>query len=631
MIIFILLFAYFGFGLFLLSKTKLKLSTVERGILAVILSISLLSSLITMLGQFIDIKSYYLLFGAILVGVTQYKSILVSIKYFLKALWRNKTGSIFMVFCISIFSSTIVFSGITQEGSMSLQEVHDSVWHISLIENLQKSIPPLHPSTSSITLTNYHYFYDIFLAGIGKFSSISTFVLYYQFSVIFLGIILTSSAYILGNRLNGKLAGFLLTGVTIFAGSFSYLIPFFNPGQMWHESSFWVSQTLVMIVNPQIIYTLAVTYIFIFLLKLTIESNPKKLDYYTLHGLLILFASTSIGFKSYAWVILTAIYGVFLLFELVRYKSLKTVLIGLAYLIISAPLVWLITKFKGNSFIYEPMWFTNSMIESPDRVNYLEWKFLQDHYLFKKNWLRFYEIEIKKVAIFYFGNLGVRSIFILMPILIYFKKNKSNISIIGLVFFGFIFSSIFPLIFLQSGTVWNSIQFWYYTLIFANILAVIFLVEILKNKSKVIKSIVILILVLISLPTSIKTIYDKNFKPKIIDEKEVLFLKAIDPKTNLLICSDDTMTYQTSIIKSLTKANVYLANPSQLELIGSDLSIVENYENIVDKSNSEELTKLIDENNITTIICNDKGFTEKFSRMLNINSEQIGSLNVFKL
>ncbi len=631
MIIAILIFSYFGFGLFLLSKTKLKLSALETGVLAILLSISLLSSLIGLLGQFIGIDSYYLLLVALVIGLTQYKKIFVLFKTFYKSFWKNKVGSIFILICIAIFSSTMIFSRITKDGSLLLQEVHDSVWHISLIENLQQSIPPLHPSTSSVTLNNYHYFYDIFLAGIAKFSSISPFVLYYQFSVIFLAIILILSAYILGNKLNGKLSGYLLIGATIFVGSFAYLIPIFNPGQMWHESSFWVSQTLVMIVNPQIIYTLVISYVFIFLLQLAFESNPKKLEYLPLHGLLIIFAATSIGFKSYAWVILTAIYGVFLLVELIRYKSLKTIFVGLFYLLISAPLVWLITKFKGNSFFYEPMWFTNSMIESPDRVNYLEWKFLQDHYIFKKNWIRFYEIEIKKVAIFFLGNLGVRSIFIFLPILTYFRKFKSSSAIIPYVLFGFLFSSIFPLLFLQSGTVWNSIQFWYYALIFANVLAVIFLSEILKKKPKIVVGIIISILFAISIPTSIKTIYDKNVRPELFEEKEVSFLKSIDTKNIILICPDDTMTYKTSIIKSLTPADVYLANPSQLELVGSDLSIKENYEYIVDKTDSGEVIQLINNNKITTVLCRDKGFTEKFSKMLNMDPEQIGSLYVFQL
>jgi len=627
----IFLFAYFGFGLFLISKTKLKLSVLENSVLAIILSVAILSSSIGLLGQLIGVRSYYLLFVAFLIGISQSKKILQYLKILCFSIWANKIGSLFILICVAIFSSTMIFSGLTKTGSISLQEVHDSTWHIALIENLLKSIPPLHPSTSSITLNNYHYFYDIFLAGFAKFSSISPFILYYQYSVLFLSVILISSAYILGNKLNGKFSGYLLIGMTIFAGSFAYLIPIFNPGQMWHESSFWVSQTLVMIVNPQIIYTLAILYIFVFLLKMAVESNPKKTEYLLIHVLLIALTATSIGFKSYAWVIFTAIYGLFLLIELIKYKSKSTIYVGLAYLLVSSPMIWLITKFKGNSFFYEPMWFTNSMIESPDRVNYLEWKFLQDHYLFKKNWIRFYIIEIKKVAIFYFGNLGVRSFFIGLPIIVLLRKKFSLTKISLYVFFGFLFSSIFPLIFLQKGTVWNSIQFWYYALIFANILFVILISEVIKKKSPFVIGVIVSIIFALAIPTSIKTIQDKNCAPYILGNQEVFFLDSLPSDEKILICPEGSNLYESSLVKSLTKSEIYLANPGQLGLVGSDLKDNEELKKIFERSDRIEFNKLIESNEISMIICSDKGMLEKLSAMIDINSaEEIGILKVFR-
>lgn len=626
----IFLFAYFGFGLFLISKTNLKLTKIENSVLAILLSIAVLSSLIGLLGQFIGISSYYLLIVALLIGLFQAKKIISYIKSLCLSVWNNKIESLFIIICIFVFSSTMIFSGETKSGSFSLQEVHDSTWHIALIENLQTSIPPLHPSISSITLNNYHYFYDIFLAGFAKFSAVSPFVLYYQYSVLFLSVILISSAFILGNKLNGKKSGYLLIGMTIFAGSFAYLIPIFNPGQIWHESSFWVSQTMVMIVNPQIIYTLATLYLFIFLLKIATETNPKSIQYFSIHLLLIILAATSIGFKSYAWVILTAIYGIYLLTELIRYKSLKTVTVGLAYLLFSSPLIWLITKFKGNSFFYEPMWFTNSMIESPDRVNYLEWKFLQDHYQFKKNWIRFYEIEIKKIAIFYFGNLGVRSFFIGLPIFVLLRKKFVLTKISLYVFFGFLFSSIFPLIFLQNGTVWNSIQFWYYSLIFANILFVIFISEIIKKKSAFLIGVIFTFIFILAIPTSVKTIQDKNREPYIFGKDEIMFLQSLSSKENILICPERSNLYESSLVKSLTNAEIYLANPGQLDLVGSDLKINQELKTIFEKKDKIEFNKLVESNQISIIICSEKEMLEKLSTMIDSNlSEEIGIIKVF--
>jgi hypothetical protein len=632
------IFGYFGFGLFLISKLKLKFSFLEKGVLATLLSVSFVTSVIALLGQFLGSNSYYLLIFTTLVGITQYSKIRSYSKNLIKMIGNNKLGTLFLIVCIFILSSTISFSGFMRDGSLVLQETHDSVWHIALIENLEESIPPAHPSDPSIILNNYHYFYDLFLAGFSKFSNTSLFVLYYQFSVVFLTSILVLSAYILGNKLNGKLAGYYLVGFTAFVGSFAYLIPYFNPGQMWHESSFWVSQTLVMIVNPQIIYTLAVTYGFIFLLIKLNALTPKKPFYFQLHALVMVLAATSMGFKSYSWPILTSIYGFFLLIELIRHKSVKTIVVGLLYLGLSTPIVWLITHFNGNSFFYEPLWYTDSMIESPDRVNYLEWKFLQDHYLFKKNWPRFYIIEVQKIAIFYFGNLGIRSLFIGLPILLFFKKSKKFVSskkqllpIISYVFFGFLFSSIFPLLFLQKGTVWNSIQFWYYTLIFANILVVIFLSEILKKKSNLLIGVVTVILIAVAVPTSIKTIKDKNANPDTFEKEEMAYLKSKASEDVIMICPGGTQLYKTSLVKTVTPAQVYLANPSQLELVGSDLKTQEVFEKIVDDSRTTELAELISANKITIILCRDRDITNRFSKMLKVEPKLVGSLNVFEL
>lgn len=629
--ILILLFSYYGFGLYLLSRIKIKFTITERLVFSFALSISILSSLIALFGQLMGPNAYYLLVPAGLIGISAYKNITSDLRMIWHKILFNKVASTFFLASAFIFSSTLIFSGKLNDSSMRFQEVHDSVWHISLIQNLQSSIPPIHPSSEDVILTNYHYFYDIFLAGFDKFSTIPVFILYYQFSVIFLSFFIIFSAYLLGNKIGGKWIGYYLVGFTIFVGSFAYLIPYFNPGQTWHESSFWVSQTLVMIVNPQIIFTIAITYLFIYLLLSLINIDFKSKDYYKFHGLIILLTATSLGFKSYSWVILSSIYAFYLLVELIKNKSFKTIKIGLLYIFVSLPIVWLITRFKNGSFFYEPFWFTNSMIESSDRVNYLEWKFLQDHYLFKKNWLRFYEIEIKKILIFYLGNLGIRSIFLLTPIFIFFDKNKKRDNLSLYLIFGFLFSSIFPLLFLQKGTVWNSIQFWYYALIFANVLAVKLIARILNNKSKKIAIFFTLIIFLLAVPTSIKTMSDKNKTPFKLGSEEVNYLNTFSNKDYVLICPDDSVFFQTSLVNSLTDAKVYLANVEQLKLVEENLTVSETYEYIFEKQDVIELKKLIENKKATKLVCADANLSNKVSNMLKINYQSFGSLNVFNL
>lgn len=628
LVLLILIFGYFGFGLFLLKKTKLKLALEEELVIGSILSISLVTSLVALLGQFVSTKAYLLLIPVFILGATEYKKIFNIFKTLGSLIKKNIVGTIFFVLSILVLSSTLIFSHFNSHGNLVLQEIHDSVWHVALIENLQESIPPLHPSSDSVVLNNYHYFYDLFLSGIVKYSNISEFVLYFQVSVILLSTLLVGSAFVVGKKLRDTFAGYLLVGSTVFIGSISYIIPLlFHPEQPWGESSFWVSQTLVMIVNPQVIYTLAVTYIFILLVsklelikKLNKENLPK---YFWLHTIIIVLTATSIGFKSYAWVILSFVYAFVLLRELIKYKSIYPILVGLVYSLISVPFVWLITRFAGSSFFYAPLWFTDSMIESPDRVNYLEWKFLKDHYLFKKNWPRLWILEAKKIALFYFGNLGIRSLFIGLPVFYILKKFRKNINwvLVNYIFVGILFSSIFPLLFLQRGTVWNSIQFWYYTLIFANILFVLFLSKLLKNKSKILVAFVLAVLFIAAIPTGVKTIQDKTRKPFELDSRFVSVLNEIDSSENILICPEGYPAYHSALIKVLTPASVYLANPSQLELVGSDDDIIQEYEEIFKQRNSIEFKKLIEKEDITKIICNDKHQVNIINEML-ISTEE---------
>lgn len=632
MIVLLLLFSYFGFGLFILNKLKLNFSSIEKTLLSLVIGISLVSTLLAVVGQIVNTFSYHLLFVTGAIGLSQLKSIFAEIKIIWKSIIRNKYLFITLAVLMAIFTSTIIFSYATSTGDFVFQEVHDSVWHIALLQNLQKNIPPVHPSSESVVLNNYHYFYDLFLASLSRFSFVSDFVLYFQVSAVLLAGLLVSSAYVLGRSIQAKFSGILLAGFTILTGSFAYFIPyFFHPDQPWHESSFWVSQTLVMIVNPLVIYTLVVTYLFIFLLYKASRSTPMSKNYYKFHVLLVILTSTSIGFKSYSWMILSFLYAVYLCIELIRYRSIKSLFVGVTYLIITAPLLWLITKFKGNSFFYEPLWFTNTMIEGQDRVNYLEWKFLQDHYIFKKNWIRLWMLEAKKIAVFYIGNLGIRSISIALPFLLLFKKfrEKSFWKLAFIVFLGLLFSSIFPLLFLQVGTVWNSIQFWYYALVFGNILAVIFLAEALQGNTKLLTTIVIVVLFLLAIPTSIKTIQDKNRMPYVFSSEKVTFLQSLGSDDLVFICPEDTGLYNSSIVKVFTPAHVYLANPSQLDLVGEDTGMAKEY---LSTFLSGGIQKMIDEkkqSRTSVIICTDGHLIGKVTEDTGVTAKIVNDWNIF--
>jgi hypothetical protein len=96
-------------------------------------------------------------------------------------------------------------------------------------------------------------------------------------------------------------------------------------------------------------------------------------------------------------------------------------------------------------------------------------------------------------AFFIIGNFGTRIISLLRKI----KLNQLNVFIYSILGAGI----VIPMFFLQKGTPWNTIQFFYYSLFFSSILAGIVVSQI-KNK------IILFIVVMLTIPTTIITLRD---------------------------------------------------------------------------------------------------------------------------
>lgn len=580
---------YISFGLYLLrffKITKLNLTALEKILLATCASIAINSSIFFLGGQVIGVKIYYFSLIPLAIGLSQLKYLFIEIKFLWQQVLNNKFLSLLTFFSILTFYATIAFSWIKVNGDLLIQsgQLHDSAWHIALINQLVKAIPPEHPSDFTLTVTNYHYFYDLIIAGIVKVFNLSTSNLYFQFFPLILSSLLAGSAIGLGKRLGGLITAKYLLFSTFFAGSFAYLIPLFFPNNIWHDSSFWVSQTFGMLVNPQIILSLSFVMIILLLMHISLTEKknlPKTRGYEIAFQLfLIILIASSLGIKSYSFVVLSFMYGVYLLIKLIIERNLWPIAYGAILTVISLPFLWLITGFNSSSFIYEPLWFINTMVEALDRLNHLEWKFLEDYYRYKKVWYRLWELKARQILIFFIGNLGIRFTGLGVITLLLLKKIKAY-SIYVIILIGFLFSSIFPLFFLQRGMVWNSIQFWYYSLIFANIFAAIFLSWIHKKiKNKFLLSFFIIVIVALAVPTVVSVAKIKYFEPEVIPADELLMLEKIKPNDLVVVDPRSNTYFQTSMVSAITGARIVYANPVQLELF--DLDDIEREYKILD-------------------------------------------------
>ena len=101
------------------------------------------------------------------------------------------------------------------------------------------------------------------------------------------------------------------------------------------------------------------------------------------------------------------------------------------------------------------------MVDSPDRVGWIRLSLAREAGIETKNWFKFASAEAVSLIIFIGGNLGMRVFSLLSLIKI---KNIFKDSTLLFIFVFSIFSILIPILLIQSGNPWNTIQFSYYGL-----------------------------------------------------------------------------------------------------------------------------------------------------------------------
>jgi hypothetical protein len=137
------------------------------------------------------------------------------------------------------------------------------------------------------------------------------------------------------------------------------------------------------------------------------------------------------------------------------------------------------------------------------------------------------------------GNLGIRILGFLSLVKKFITKKISDFDQISI--FLLFFSFIIPLLFVQQGTAWNTIQFFYYFLLFANFYLAIFLSN-LWSKNKILT----ILLLGLSIITSISTLKDYfgNPPPAAIPTSEVEGLAFLKSQPNGIVLTFPYDQYQ---------------------------------------------------------------------------------------
>lgn len=419
-----------------------------------------------------------------------------------------------------IWSLIMVKSGLVYSYGMGFwgPNGHDGVWHIALAESLSRGSRGM-PVFSGEILKNYHAGFDLILAALHKLTTIPIVNLYFQIIPPILAVligILTYKFVILWRK--SKEEAFWATFFVYFGGSFGWLVSLLRQGTLEGESMFWAQQSISTLINPP--FALSLVLLLIGLILLVKKKNLL---------LIILCFGILIQIKAYAGVLglgALLVSGVYDRLKNNNYFLLKAFFGSLTVTLL---LFFLFNRDSVGLLVFRPFWFLETMMGLTDRLGWLRFGSAMTNYRLGNIWIKAIPAYLIAFVIFWVGNMGTR---IIKAILVWkwiknFKKiGWVEIFIASLVIAG----GLIPMFFLQTGTPWNTIQFFYYSLFFSGILAGVVFGEISsKSKNSILYGIEVAALFALTLPTTIGTLrhYLPARPPAMISNEELEALKFL--------------------------------------------------------------------------------------------------------
>lgn len=339
---------------------------------------------------------------------------------------------------------------------------HDGLWHIALAESLSRGSFGM-PVFSGNALQNYHIGFDLLLALLHKITFIPTVNLYFQVLPPILALLVGYLTYkFVFLWLGSKRQALAATFFVYFGGSFGWII---GKG----ESAFWSQEAISTLINPPFALSLV-----LILLGLIFLVRKKRL-------LAVLCFGVLVEVKIYAGLLVLGAVLIAGLWEVFFGTLALSLLLFLPF-----------NKMSSGLLIFRPFWFLETMMQLTDRVGWVKFGEAMVNYKAGGVWLKAILAYGIAFAVFIIGNFGTRIAFLFRKI----KFDSINLIIYSIIGAGV----VIPIFFLQRGTPWNTIQFFYYSLFFSGILAGVALSR--ANRY------LLIAIVLFTIPTTIITLKD---------------------------------------------------------------------------------------------------------------------------
>lgn len=554
----------------------------------------------------------YLYFLTSFIPLVSIVYLLIKRKEYLRKINLRLTKKGFILFVGIIFGSfvwllTTVKNGLLYNYGYGYWGAHghDGIWHLTLISQLEKTASPQNPVFAGERLSNYHYFFDLLLAGSKVIFGIDSQDLLFRFFPITIAVLLGVLSYyfirLVLKKLNYQggvfIGGLLGLFFVYFGGSFGWVVNYFRKGDFGGESMFWAQQSISTLINPPFAISLVLILVSFCLIERFGSNFSLKLKYIAEYKLpliaLILVLGSLVEFKAYATVIVFGGLAIYALEKLIFKREALLFLVLVCAVILSFLIFYPSLESSKSLFVFKPFGLIFSMIVSPDRLGWerlflaidsgVGWKVVSGYLI--------------GAAIFIGGNLGLR-IFGLFGYQILIKERLYLYMIaIGL---------ILPILFIQKGTNWNTVQFLYYSqFILALLTGICFGVFISIQKNKFISLVIAGTLILLTIPTTIDSLkhYLPNRPPARLTKAEfdaLLFLRN-QPDGVILTLPFETgkrreyrepfplFVYEsTAYVSAFSGKMVFLEDMVNLDILGVDykgrLNTVRDFQRVIQSS-----------------------------------------------
>ncbi len=437
---------------------------------------------------------------------------------------------------------------------------HDGLWHAALMETLFSHVPPQIPTYAGVELVGYHVLLDLFGASVVKSVGVESLPLVFQLLPLHLGWLIVASLYGLALRLYHSVhKAWVVVIFALLGGNFGYLVSLIKPTSGSWESIFWSQQVISIMTNLP--FALSLASLLASLLVFMETTKTKKMNIQLLIVSLLL-GSYTLGIKVYGGLLISGAYGMWLLYRLHTDRRMLPFFAGVVA--ISCGLLYVLPSLNraGDAFILEPGWFVRSMMTSIDRVNAPQWELarLANH----DNFLVSVFLWLGGGVVFVAGNFGTKLVGIMGIGDALKKRDKKDIHIV--MTFLILAGITVPLVIIQRGTAWNTIQFMYYALVMCcfGIPAFIY-----KHAPRT-KHLLTIVVLFAALPSTVQTLwqtagnYSTKRQARLVQPLELDALAHLKQLPNQPVLAPNN---ETAFIAALSAKSTFFADPTQAGIL----------------------------------------------------------------